>query len=362
MLLGVVLHAGMFLLPAPWWPAVDEWAYRSGPEHNPYVYLLAAIHGFRMQVFFLLSGFFTAMLWRSRGMRHLIQHRLERIGLPLLVGMFTIIPVTLWLLHGIEFDSLLEWPLAWLNEGFAHLWFLWYLLWIVASFVLAVRLGLNFRHRLWWLLVPLVIVPQLFMSEVFGPDSSRGHVLPPPRLLAYYGAFFYFGIFFYVRGFEVRRWWAAAIPPALALVFPAALTMTNPGVFLGFEPAWAHPAAAALQILYTWLMCFGLMGLFRWIASKERFWVRYISDASYWIYLAHLPLVVIGQMLVVSWPVSVHMKFSLICVVVVAILLVIYEAGIRYTRIGAVLHGPRRRQFLTRLREDRPASPRNHRD
>ena len=52
------------------------------------------IHGFRMPLFFLLSGFFTAMLWKRRGLGGLLIHRVKRILLPLTVGMFTIIPLT----------------------------------------------------------------------------------------------------------------------------------------------------------------------------------------------------------------------------------------------------------------------------
>jgi len=45
------------------------------------------IHGFRMPLFFLLSGFFTAMLWQSRGLQRLWRHRLNRLGLPLAAGL-----------------------------------------------------------------------------------------------------------------------------------------------------------------------------------------------------------------------------------------------------------------------------------
>lgn len=45
-------------------------------------------------MFFILSGFFTAMLWRKRGLRALIGHRVKRIFLPLVLGLATIIPAT----------------------------------------------------------------------------------------------------------------------------------------------------------------------------------------------------------------------------------------------------------------------------
>ena len=38
-----------------------------------------AVHGFRMPLFFLLSGFFTVLLWRRRGLGNLLGHRMRRL-------------------------------------------------------------------------------------------------------------------------------------------------------------------------------------------------------------------------------------------------------------------------------------------
>ena len=87
MLLGIVLHAALSYTGIPIWPTVDDaWL--------PFMEIHNIIHGFRMPLFFLLSGFFTAMLWKRRGLGGLLIHRVKRILLPLVVGMFTIIPLT----------------------------------------------------------------------------------------------------------------------------------------------------------------------------------------------------------------------------------------------------------------------------
>ncbi len=132
------------------------------------------------------------------------------------------------------------------------------------------------------------------------------------------------------------------------LLLPAGVVLLYDAGFQYAGAQWVRGVAAVVQIAFAWLMCFGSMGLFRWIASKERFWVRYLSDASYWLYLCHLPLVIAAQKLMVSWPVSIHLKFVLISTTVVAVLLLVYQVGVRYTAIGAVLNGPRTR---------RPAQP-----
>ena len=347
MLLGIVLHAAAFLIPIDFWPVQDDWVAATPLERNGYAYAASIIHGFRMPLFFLISGFFSALLWQARGLRRLARQRLERIGLPLLASLFTVVPAVAWLSAAGDFAPA-DWLLAWADNLY-HLWFLWHLLLLLAGLIVAARLGLEFRSRVWWLLVPLSIVPHQFMQEiVFGADTDVD-MLPAPRVLLYYAAFFGVGVLLHQRRIEVRRWWTAALLPALLVTFPGGMTLlysalqdalTSPGA----EPGgWRWGVASALQVAYAWLACFGLLGLFRWVAARERVWVRYLSDASYWLYLCHLPLVIAGQMLTVGWPVSVHLKFALIITTVVALLLGVYQLGVRYTRVGTTLNGPRTR-------------------
>ena len=95
MLLGVVLHGIMSFIPG----IGVIWAVEDSHASAWYGVLLSFIHGWRMPLFFLVSGFFTAMLWRKRGLRELISHRFKRIFIPMLLALFTIIPLT-WIVSG----------------------------------------------------------------------------------------------------------------------------------------------------------------------------------------------------------------------------------------------------------------------
>jgi len=90
MLLGIALHASLSFMDFPW---VVQDRFRE-PAFGLFV---SAINGFRMPLFFLLSGFFTAMLWQKRGMGGLLRHRAKRIALPLLLGCLTIVPA-MWVI------------------------------------------------------------------------------------------------------------------------------------------------------------------------------------------------------------------------------------------------------------------------
>jgi peptidoglycan/LPS O-acetylase OafA/YrhL len=218
---------------------------------------------------------------------------------------------------------------------FDHLWFLWSLCWFVAAFALLAVANLlpTGRHR-WWL-VPLSVVPQLFMGQsmsgFFGPDTPFG-LLPQPHLLAFYGCFYFFGAAtFAAEGMQTRlgdRW--RVLLPAAAVLFGA-----------GVATIGLRPAAAALQPAYAWAMSVGLIGLFHRSFPHPSGQVAWLADAAYWMYLAHVPLVLAAQLVVRDWPLPGGVKFLLMFAAVTAVLLVTYAWCVRPTLIGRILNGPR---------------------
>jgi peptidoglycan/LPS O-acetylase OafA/YrhL len=534
MLLGIALHAGLSFSTVPW-------IVQDSRQNGGFTLFFEAVHGFRMPLFFLVSGFFTAMLWRRRGVRSLLKQRAMRILLPLMLGTVTIIPATnavsFWAilsaiqrpqspsddgtliaavkkgdlaairqrldegadvsaadakfgvtpldwaamrgdteavqllidrgadvnarnkdgstaLHGAAFlgrasaaellikngadpavrnlgretplgatkadwgitrylASLLDLPIGdkvEIEQGrlevarllgeqapgtaasgaaaqkpltekvgslleayqgaitsdrlslrvgdgsfhlvqtpvFAHLWFLWFLCWLVPGFAVLAwasdhyhwgkfprRLILSPIRFLW--LIPLTLVPQFFMGLTgpsFGPDASAG-ILPMPHLLLYYGIFFGFGALYFDSNDEegrLGRWWWLLLPSGLFLVLP-----------IGIASMVNRPITSIAQVLYAWTMSFGIMGLFRRLLTRENQTVRYLSDASYWLYLTHLPLILAAQVMVRDWPLPATVKFVLICSTVTGVLLVAYHTMVRFTWIGTMLNGPRTR-------------------
>jgi len=248
------------------------------------------------------------------------------------------------------------------NPVFILIWFLWFLWWLVVCFAvyawIAGRLGWKGPPKWFFLspvtllwVVPLTMIPQWFMGSSnggFGPDISMG-IIPMPHIFLYYAIFFGFGVLYYdcedTAG-RLGRSWRWTLPIGLFVVFPLGLEMST-GTF-GFRgdllPGNLHRSAAVmLQALYAWLMTFGCMGLFRSILTRENRTIRYLSDSSYWLYLAHLPLTIVAQVFIRDWPLPAFMKFTLLCVVITGSLLVIYQTLVRYTWLGTLLNGPRRR-------------------
>ena len=525
MLLGIGLHAALSFIPG-FWPVQDSL------HNDTFSLFFSAIHGFRMPLFFLISGFFTAMLWRKRGLGALLKHRFKRVFIPCMIGLVTIVPALNWsigkafsrpsgsgsgppadiwaaavvgdhdviereLVDGVDINGqqpgaetgptaltlaalydrtatvalllekgavadarnkdggaplhaaaflgrpgparlllesgadpeardaknqrpqdllAIDWKLTefiasliqlelsreeveagraevaqllvehdatidmtssgasqdagfqaklagwFITPVFHHLWFLWFLCWLVPAFALCAALAdkLGWRSPPKWLvlspirflwLIPLTLIPQFFMgwlAPVFGPDTSAG-LLPLPHVLFYYAIFFGFGALYFVSDDEkgrVGKWWAVTLPLALLILFPIGLALTDGGpevrARIGDDGA-RHLIASVFKVSYAWMMSFAFMGLFRRLLSRESRAMRYISDSSYWLYVAHLPLVILAQIAVRDWQAPTVLKFAVICVGVTGVLLIIYQFLVRYTWIGRLLNGPRKR-------------------
>lgn len=215
------------------------------------------------------------------------------------------------------------------SEVFDHLW---YLCWLITAFAVAEVLGLAPTGRCRWWLVPLTCLSQALMWSPFGPDTALG-LLPTPHLLLYYGCFFWFGAGTYATegtATPLGRHWKVLLPLSLFVLFPS-----------GIATVGNLPATMVLQPSFAWGMAIGLIGLFRRCCSHPSPFIRWLADASYWMYLAHLPLVIALQSLLrdQTWPAGV--KFLAVIAIAVAILLVTYRWCVRFTPIGWLLNGHR---------------------
>ena len=77
------------------------------------------------------------------------------------------------------------------------------------------------------------------------------------------------------------------------------------------------------------------------VLSRHSLARRYFADAAYWLYLAHLPLVMALQVSLsqLAWPWWV--KFPMILAIDFPILFVSYHLFVRYSFIGVILNGRR---------------------
>ncbi len=90
MLLGIVYHCALSFAIG------DAWMVRDVRQSKVLFVFQDFVHGFRMPLFILVSGFFTAMLWRQKGLKALLWHRCRRVLFPCLLGLVTVVPAMTW--------------------------------------------------------------------------------------------------------------------------------------------------------------------------------------------------------------------------------------------------------------------------
>ena len=359
MSLGLVLHAACNYMVSP---SEGSWPYRD--RHGSFLFdlLVLVIHQFRMPTFFVMAGFFGALLYQRRGPARMAANRARRVLLPL-----ALFWPPLFLLVSFAFAFALTGggrqglALAWqyLTTGaflqrlsLIHLWFLYDLLLLYAAALalaaLARRLPAAWRQAFlgdfaraafsgWGLLLVALLTALPLSRMPLGMLESNGTLLPPPRILTAYGLFFAFGWFTYFRPglvdrFARRPWLCLLLVLPFFLAYLVLLAARQPGAIL---------PRAVLSSLASWLFVFGLTGLFVRHARRPSPLGRYLADASYWIYLVHLPITIAmaGVLAPLDWPAT--LKFLVNLAVTAALTVASYHLLVRPTPIGTLLNGRR---------------------
>jgi glucans biosynthesis protein C len=359
MLLGIVLHGGISYAhhQVPFWPYQDQ------STHPIFDAGFAYIHIFRMPLFFVLAGFFGALLLERRGTRAFAGNRFRRIVLPLVFGWLIAMPF----MGAASYYAAFVHDPAFAQSGefrgnpkfiLMHFWFLYFLTIFCGAVLPATFICSRipdcvkahgsrlFRRALespWRPLLFAAPTSVLLFLMPLGLLETDASLSPHPRVLAAYGLFFGFGWLLYAhrdllatfpRG--ARRQILLTLP--LFGLLGLAFTRIYPAA--GFDFA-GQAAVAACGALIVWLLVFGLTGFFLRYAGRPSSRVRYLSDASYWLYLSHLPLTIALPALFKPLPLNAFGKFALVCLATLAITLVLYDLLIRPTAVGALLNGRR---------------------
>lgn len=370
MLLGIVLHSATLYLAAP-------------PPHVPMVgdpnkslvmdAIFDFIHSFRMPTFFVLAGFFTALLVEKRGVWGAYRNRLARIAAPLAAGMLTILPLTLFFMldfvlsarygtHDLvpnlrdmeRFDR--EARAQGVPSGIPvmHLWFLLYLCYfylLIPFCRMLVRWSLPIEARLGRFLASPWSLPVFALytaatlwpypgGQVFGDFIFLG--LSPPAVL-YYGSFFVIGyVFHHYRAATARLVhylpWCAA---AAVVLFPLSLYASHlEYTHAASEPGF-HLLAVVLHALCTWTLIWLFVGMALRYFDRPTPWALYASQSSYWVFLLHLPVVCLVAWLLVPVDVSALLKFAVVSGVTTVVCFATYHYWVQDTWVGVFLHGRR---------------------
>lgn len=382
LMLGVFFHAA-----ESFGPDNHYWAVVDVSTSELLEWIRFGCHSFRMELFFVIAGFFARLLLLKRGTKDFVNNRLQRILLPLVAGWFVLFPVLTfiwikgWSVGGqldqlqlpLEAQNLAPWQLwigffvtgAFLQRfDLTHLWFLHQLL-VLYAVVLPLRGALlrlqpdeewwqkwdrRFRSLLsgrWGLLAMAALtIPILYTMREWGVDTPKESLLPHPPTTLLYGLCFGLGWMLHRQPdllpvFGRRCWARLGAGLALCALLGLAKVYVPYRAFGTGELLAARTAHLLLYSAMMWSFVYGFLGLFARYCATGNPWTRYIADASYWIYLVHLPLIVALQVLVGRWRIPWPIKYPLLLAVAIPMLYASYHYLARATWVGVVLNGRR---------------------
>jgi peptidoglycan/LPS O-acetylase OafA/YrhL len=365
MWLGIVLHVAINHTtgpsPLPWHDS----------QLSPLADLiLVFIHAFRMPVFFILAGYFVALLAARRGYKGMLVHRLRRLALPFAIFWPVLIVCTTVLmlvyLHlmtygtaGIELSLITKKSKGASPFNTMHMWFIYYLIWFCVFTAVfspaAARVPPSLRKAVdaafralaskgWGTLVlaiPLAIIGSSYRVGMLAPNGS---FIPNVNELVHYGLFFVFGLYLhrhqdFLFPLYTAKCWGNTIAGFVVFV----LVLGAFKAFVANPNGIAHieTLIAFLYNLTSWLWSLALIGLFlRYFPTQNRV-LRYVSESSYWVFLVHMLGTIGFGAILFSQPFGALTKMALNILATTAACLLTYHLLVRYTLIGVLLNGQR---------------------
>ncbi|WP_227488147.1 acyltransferase family protein [Brachybacterium subflavum] len=389
LLLGVVLHTVLGFVPGAAWLFQDT---RTASWALP---VMVVIHLFRMILFMMLAGYFGRMVLMRRGTGSYVRDRLLRIGAPLIAFWpLAVLSLPVVIVAG---SAALGRPLPGAVQGGAEdtggaqggadeggpglldlltpgqLWFLLLLVEIILVVVLvrallvrllgADRAGRAARAIGRVLSSPagLLLAALPYAAGLVAQGTNIGGIQEPTTLIPVPGASLAYGGAFLVGWFlQVETRALGRMARGWPLCLALAGLLTAPLLVGGSGTPESPVLTLVLVPLAGWTWVRGLLGLAARAMDREIFAVRYLADASYWIYLLHLPLVVALGLAMAELPLPPLVKVALNLLLTTGILLLAYDLMVRSTWIGRWLNGHRRPRALlpaTRRTARRPITP-----
>lgn len=362
MWLGIVLHASVNYMvgptPTPWHDSQSTLTADL---------LVVFVHAFRMPVFFILAGFFVAMLVAKKGVEGMLRQRVRRLVLPfvifwplLLMGMGALVALYVHLnvfgTPGFNFSIVPKIPGV-AKIGTMHLWFVYYLFLFCLTTAFCIQLsrwvppalkaGFTYIWRTvaasWWgfvvLALPLAVVGSFYRGGIVTPNGS---FIPDLPEFVHSGWFFVFGYCLYrhqasLLDIYVRYRWRYL---ATGLLLMAAFLLASKR----FEAdlVSSMPLRAGMAFLYncvSWVWSFALLGLFLKYLPQQNRVLAYLADSSYWVYLVHMLGTIGFGALLFDSPFGAPGRLCLNILLTTLACLASYQLLVRHTPVGSLLNG-----------------------
>lgn len=304
----------------------------------------------------------------KRTIRQFAGERFKRLFIPLLFGIFIIVPPQIYYEHINEYYGYWDFyktvfefvPYPKGSFSWHHLWFVAYLFaysLILIPFLKFIRSDNSkvFRERISkWLSSPvgILLIPSLcihitqILLRPFFPDEK--HDFTDLAYMAFYLAFFFFGILCYA---EKGIWYSIKINRKYLLAASLLITVPFYIVYFHFNGIIQLPLAEdAADILFSvagvflsWFTVITVIGYGQYYLDKPHHWLKYSNEGLYPFYILHQTVIIVIGYYVCQWPWSIAAKFWTIALLSLTSCVLIFFMLIRPFRLMRLFFGMKQR-------------------
>jgi len=348
-----LFHIGMIFNNWPWHIKNDQ-------QYDGFLkQTMVFLHYWRMPLLFMLSGAGTYFALGKRTSGQYLAERFRRLVIPLAVGIFTLVPVQVYVEKISQYDSLLAYyphmfegiyPDG--NFSWHHLWFIAYL--FVVSLFISPFLNFlrsdrfkRFTNRLEKIVTKpfalnIFIVPLILSQVLLCPffETGTNDLINDWASLTYY-------IIFFLAGFillpvtniteamrKYRLFYLAEVIAFTIIMFKVPYMFKSEALS---DTLWD-----VSSIFVAWSCGITAIGFAKQYLNKNSETRRHSSEAIYPFYLLHQPVIVVTGYYIIQFDIPVLWKAIIIIVTSFTLIVVIYWYLIRPFNLLRIIFGMKR--------------------
>lgn len=341
-------HTGMLF--NPW-----EWHIKNTETNGSFRYWMIWLHFWRMPLLLFISGAGTYMALSKRSPFQFTRERFTRLFIPLIFGMFVVVPPQIYYEHIAEYSgywhfyptvfSFVPYPEG--SLSWHHLWFIAYLFiysLVALPFLIYLRSerSLRFRNRsaqllsspAGLLLTPsvLILISQIILRPYFAEETHA--LLDDWGFFTFYFFFFLFGMLCYSN----RALWEKIgnnrthlLVASVFILIPFYLCYFHfrELIVLPWDLETVETAFDVSAIFLSWFTVITVIAYGQHYLNRPHPWLKHFNEGLYPFYILHQTVIIAIGYYVCQLSLSVTTKFWIVSILTLATCLLIYFILIR---------------------------------
>lgn len=331
------------------------WHIKNETQYPELRYIMSFLHYWRMPMLFFISGVGTYFALGKRKIGAYVKERTHRLIIPLIFGIFLLVPIQVYMERTEQYTSLWNFYLHMFdgiypsgNFSWHHLWFLVYLFFcsmIIIPFIkfyqskksikfkLFLRRTIHSRFGLYLFAVP-ILISQIILRPYF-PDETHDFVNDWSYITLDF-LYFLYGFILLSNNTYIRVIYNKRHGMMIMAVLCTAIMYSAPHAF---SKEIAGTVWDVSSLFLSWFLCLSLVGYAQdWLRIDNK-WRTIGNEMIYPFYLLHQPVIVFLGYYIIQFEINDLLKFILVLTSSFIFTIALYFLVIRQNKLLRLIFG-----------------------